>query len=179
MKYSQEEQDKILRKINTGVVGKRLQRHWDMIGTKTQWSKSKVMKELKNYTSLGDFAKNSNGAYLYAKRHNFLDEITLYLKRGKRVPYTLEEVKKIAKKYKTRGEFERGEDSTAWQWAQANGKLDEGCSHMIVFKRRLTKEQDFEIAKQCKTRTELYKLDSGAYSKAHKEKWLDELFPKK
>ena len=178
-KYSQKKQDQLLRKLNAGVVGKRKQKDWDRVSRLTVWNKEKVIEEIKKYTLLGDFAKDSNGAYLYAKRNNFLNEVTSYLKRGKRIPYTLEEVKNIAKKYKTRKEFERGKDSTAYQWAYANKKLDEICGHMVVLKKTLTKEQVFEIAKQCKTRNEFNELYRSAYQKAWRNKWLDELFPKK
>ena len=49
-KYSQEEQDQILRKINAGVIGKRKQGNWDQMAKVTTITKKQCIEEAKKYT---------------------------------------------------------------------------------------------------------------------------------
>lgn len=83
-----------------------------------------------------------------------------------------EVVSKIAKTYRTRGEFQLG-DKSAYLSAYTKGWLDDICSHMPK-PRVLDKEAVLKIASQFSTRGEFAINDDGAYKAARKKGWLDE-----
>ena len=175
MKYSQEEQNQILRKLNAGVIGKRPEWVWDRITLKQTWSKDKVMEVAKQYNNPEDFNKNEGGAVGYARRKGFYKEAISHM--DKKTHWDLESVKQITKLFKTRNEFGKSKEySGAYDWAKRNNKLDEVCIHMPKFYK--DKAYYYEIAKQYKTRGELSIHGKYAYKKARKSGWLDEWFPK-
>lgn len=174
-KYSQEEQDQILRKLNAGVIGKRKEWVWDRIVLKQTWSKDKVMEIAKKYNNQDDFRENEGGAAGFARRKEIWDEVTAHMHMKNK--WDLESVKQVAKLYKTRSDFGHSkEHGGAYDWAKRHKKLDEVCAHMPKFYK--DKEYYKNIALQYKTRGEFYKYGSYAYKKALKEGWLDEWFPK-
>jgi hypothetical protein len=174
-KYSQEEQDQILNKLNKGAIGKRKEWVWDRITLKQTWSKDKVLEVAKKYNNPDDFHTNEGGAAGYARRKDFWEEATAHM--DKRNEWDLNLVKQIAKLYKTRNDFAHSKPhSGAYDWAKRHNKLDEVCAHMSKFYK--DKAYYYEIAKQYKTRGEFWKYGSYAYKKANKEGWLDEWFPK-
>ncbi len=177
MKYTQEEQNQILRKLNTGAIGKRRQGVWDYIAAKTIWNKKSVINTAKLYKYYSKFNDDHNGAVMYATRNGFLDEATSHL--IKETQWDLEKVKEVAKLYKTRRKFALSKDKNAWQWARRNKKLDEVCAHMPKHINEVSKETIYQIAKNCKNPTALFNIKNSYYRKAKKEGWLKEWFPKK
>lgn len=174
-KYSQEEQNQILRKLNAGVIGKRKDWVWESVAVRQKWNKNKVIKIAKKITDLEEFASNYNGAFMFAKRNNFLEEVTSHMQRN--ATWDINSVKKVAKLYKTRLEFKDSKHYSAYQWALRNKKLD------IVFplkhKNQVSKDTIAKIAKNCKNVTQLYNIKNSYYKIAKREGWLDEWFPKK
>ena len=87
-----------------------------------------------------------------------------------------------AKKYKTRSEFEKCNQS-AYESARKNKWLDDyvwfekGIIIKALKQTKWNKETCFEEAQKYKTRTEFSKNCSGAYHVAIKNKWLDDFFP--
>jgi len=175
-KYSQKEQEQILRKLNEGIIGKRKQGTWDRIVKKTIFSKKSVLEIAKKYNTLQEFRVNSNGAFQYAERYNFLDELNL--ERKFNTDRNFESVKESAKQYNSRYEFQLG-DMPSYSKAQANGWLDEVCLHMVDKKIEYTFEMCKEIASQYSGRTEWATKHQNSYAKALRQEWVDIIFPKK
>jgi len=82
-----------------------------------------------------------------------------------------------ADKFITRGEFKKSLPS-AYLISLKNKWLDEICVHMIEIKKRKnywTKNMCKEEALKYKTRSEFFKKCVSAYSKSHKNGWLNEV----
>jgi hypothetical protein len=175
MKYSQEQQNQILSKINAGVVGTRKEWVWDRITIRTIWDKDKVINETKKYTLYDDFCEKSNGAYNYAKKYGFLEEVTSDL--IKKTFWNVDNASKVAKLYKTKGMFAKSKDKGGYRFLKKNNLLD------IYFPKKhvneVSKEAHYEVAKTCKTRSEFNSKKGSYYQKSLKKGWLDEWFPKK
>ncbi len=75
MKYSQEEQNQILRKINAGVIGKRKEGHWDQIAKITTVTKKDCIKSAKKYNTLKEWREAEYYHQNLAQRNNWTDEI--------------------------------------------------------------------------------------------------------
>ena len=139
----------------------------------------------KKYNRRQDFKNNDRNAYkaVSSRGKDFFNKVCAHMVGGKRVygTYTIEELKKRAKKFKSRGDFVKG-DKAAYHQARKMNILDEVCKHM----KRLVAEKWTEKSliafikkKKIKTRTQFNKEASGAYTAAWKMKILDKLFPKK
>jgi hypothetical protein len=128
-------------------------------------------KKYKNRTEFRQFALK----YLNkANELGILDE--LFSKRP--LKYTLEECKDVAKKCKDYVEFR---NTPHYQFCRTKGLLEEIQKVLPVkvkSNRGLTKEDIFEIASNCKSRSEFNIYDSTAYAKANELNIMDELFPK-
>lgn len=175
MKYTQEQQKQILSKLNAGVIGKRKDWNWDRIVINQKWNKNTVTEIAKKYNTLGDFEKNHSGAYQYAQRHNFLDEITSNL--AKKTFWNKDNALKAAKLYKTRTMFAKSKDKGAYRFLKKNNLLHKHFSKKHV--NEVSKKTHYKLAKTCKTRSEFNSKKTSYYQKALKEGWLDEWFPKK
>lgn len=95
--------------------------------------------------------------------------------------WTKERVFEEARKYKKRWDFGK-KCVSAYNVARKNGWLDEMDWFVEIIKPRgywNIKENVFEEARKYNTRNEFFKGCSRAYNVARKNKWLDELFPKK
>jgi predicted GIY-YIG superfamily endonuclease len=82
-----------------------------------------------------------------------------------------------ALKYNRRVDF-RKNSSGAYSAARLNNWLSQICLHMVRFSNPQgywTKEKCHEIALTCNTRHEFRLKSGGAYSAAHKKKWLDDI----
>lgn len=139
----------------------------------------------KKYNRRQDFKKNDVNAAMAARSRgrDFYNSICSHMTGGKRVygTYTIAELRKRAKKFKTRGEF-AAKDKAGYVQSRKMNVLDDVCKHMKrLSAEKWTKESLVKFVKQkkFKTRTEFKKKASGAYSAAWKMKLLDKLFPKK
>lgn len=139
----------------------------------------------KKYNRRQDFLKKDRNAAKAARcrGRDFYNSICSHMTGGKRVygTYTIAELRKRAKKFKTRSEFVK-KDTSAYHQSRKMGVLDDVCKHMKrVVAEKWTKESLIKFVKQkkFKTRTEFNKKASGAYTAAWKMKLLDKLFPKK
>lgn len=100
------------------------QRKWD--------SKEKCHAEALKYESRGEFQEKCDGAYTYALRHGFLDEICTHMTAKWVHVWNKETCKAEALKYNRRIDFQRGNDS-AYTYAMRHGFLDEICTHMTSY----------------------------------------------
>lgn len=91
--------------------------------------------------------------------------------------WTLEALKKEAKKYNSRSEFQN-KNSSAYSIAAKENLLDEICVHMNPLREApnyWTKEKCQERALLYKTKSDFKKHDGSAYTTAVREKWLNEI----
>ena len=99
-----------------------------------KWSNKDVChKEALKYQTRSEFQDKSNGAYTYAMRHDFLDEICNHMENHHEIKWNSKEAcAKEALKYKRRIDFARDSNS-AYTYALKHGFLDEICSHMTFY----------------------------------------------
>ncbi len=97
------------------------------------WDKSNISLAAKECSTLLEFKERYSSAYALCLRNGWsylLDDLI----RAYSVPHghwcVKENVKIAAKKYNTRSEFAKSEDSAAYNSAAKNGWIDEVCGHM-------------------------------------------------
>ena len=183
MKYSQEEQDKILRKLNAGVIGKRKQGNWDQMAKVTQYSKKDILKDALKFKTKWEWEKSNNPIVHAAKRMSVYEEATAHM--SKRNSRTFEFCEFEAKKYTERLRFFEG-NASAYIKAQQNGWLDDICKHMKPVSVTRSRGKVKWTYETCKTEAAKYdtrnKFQLGnqpAYKVSRVNKWLDDYFPKK
>ena len=93
------------------------------------WSFNKCKKEAKKYNTRSSFKTNSAGAYVAAKRNNWLDIICYHIKHKPNGYWSKDMCLKEAKKYKSRSEFAK-KCSGAYSSSLYKNWLNEICSHM-------------------------------------------------
>lgn len=141
------------------------------------------------YNSLSEWRLVDNTAYVYACRLGFLDKICVqngWPKQKSNGYWTKEKCVEDALQYKTRTEWQK-KSSTAFSKSKHNNWHDECCAHMEVKMKPhgyWTKEKCIEEAKRYKTKKEWQENSEASYTRAHKNKWIDEccehmLSPKK
>lgn len=98
------------------------------------WTKEKCKEVALKYNSRKYFKLGAQGAYLFCKRNNYLDELTPHMSRLVKPKgyWTKEKCKEVAKLCNSRSEFSK-KFSTAYKISTNNNWLDEICSHMIIF----------------------------------------------
>ena len=97
-----------------------------------KWTKADVLRKALGFETRNTFCKGEFGAYMYARRHGFLDEACKHMRQVHRPPNYFadyERCKAEAAKYNTRTAFHVGSCS-AYDHALSKGWLDEICSHM-------------------------------------------------
>ena len=111
---------------------------------------------------------------------NVLNVATAGSLGGSMIRWTKEKCLDEALKYESITEFQKG-SSGACASVRRNNWLDEATSHMVRKskpKGYWTKERCIEEVLKFKTKKEFRKKESGAYTIAHREGWIDDLFPK-
>jgi len=144
--------------------------------------KNNIINEAKKYKTRGEFRNKSCGAYRAAINHGYINELT-WLNKKKNVPngywQKKENVINEAKKYKTRGEFQKN-NVGAYESARKNKWFDEMNWFEKPKERKpkgywKNKENVINESKNFKTRSEFKFLSQRAYESARKNKWLDEM----
>lgn len=142
-----------------------------------KWTLEKLQAEAGKYTRRVDFQSGSVGAYLSARRQGLLDTLCTHMQEPATKAYTDEEIFEIAKKFKTRSEFQK--NSKAYSAAFSRGKdfVDKVCAHMTSVKKvqKHTKETAATDALKYKTKREWCVNDAGSYLAAVKNGWVDEV----
>ena len=176
MSYTQEDLDKALNNLKSGVLGTRKQGTWDFIAKKTgvsRFTKKSVIEEGSQYNTLGEFQKTHSSAYAYAKRYNLFSKMN-FKKVKRHEGFTKEQVHKIALEFNNRWDFQQG-DNPAYHWAQRNNLLDDICSHMKPQRKSWNKELVLQEAKKYPNSVEFKKHSGSAYMWAVKHKITKEL----
>jgi len=102
-----------------------------------KWTKEECTKEAQKYLYKKDFKKYSSGAYTSSIKNKWLDDITKHMisLRKSKDEWTLEECRDIAKKYKTRTEFNK-KSISAYRISLSNDWIADVCSHMNCYGNR-------------------------------------------
>lgn len=148
---------------------------------KTKWNKETCYEEAKKYSTRSEFKKGCSRAYKVACKNKWLDNYDWFVEVCKPMGYwSYETCYEEAKKYSTRTEFQKG-SSGAYAVARQNKWLDDYDWFKEVHKPNeyWTYEICYEEAKKYSKRSEFKRECGGAYVVAHKNGWMDELFPQK
>lgn len=136
--------------------------------------------EAKKYSTITDFAKGSGGAHHRAKANGWIRDYTWFadgIKRAaeSRVKWNYETCYELAKQCSQKSEM-KILNQRAYAVALQNGWFKDytWLSRASHKKGYWTKEKCMEEAKKYTTRTEFQDKSPSAYSKAQKEKWLDD-----
>jgi len=148
-----------------------------------KWSKENVFIESKKYRTKYDFERSCNRAYTLALKNGWLKEMTWLAATQKPNGYwnIKNNVFAEARKYTTRKSFQIGCGS-AYHSARKKRWLDEMDWLIVVEKPKgywNIKDNVFAEARKYQRKVDFQRGCSRAYQTARKNKWLDELFPKK
>jgi predicted GIY-YIG superfamily endonuclease len=159
----------VLNKNKTGGIG----------GGGVKWNIHTCEKEALKYISKTEFRAKSPSAYNAArKRLGCLNDICSHMIVTRKPPFywTFEHCKEEALKYKTRNEFCR-KSGSAYNIALNNGWLDVITMHMVGRKpnKYWTFDKCKEEALKYMKKNDFAKQSSGAYYRAFKNKWLNEI----
>ena len=96
-----------------------------------KWASKEICKiEAQKYKNRSEFQKKCVGAYTYAMRHGFLDEICQHMDYLWKEKWSDKNAcAKEARKYNRRIDFAKGSNS-AYTYAMKHGFLDDICTHM-------------------------------------------------
>lgn len=143
-----------------------------------KWDFNKVQTEALKYSTRNEFALKCYPAYNYARKNKILNKVCSHMVHPTPLrKWTLEPLKKEAKKYNSRSEFQ-SKNSSAYSIAAKENLLDEICVHMNPLREApnyWTKEKCQERALLYKTKSDFKKHDGSAYTTAVREKWLNEI----
>lgn len=148
------------------------------IAKSQKWDFNKVQTEALKYSTRNEFALKCYPAYNYARKNKILNKVCSHMVHPTPLrKWTLEALKKEAKKYNSRSEFQ-SKNSSAYSIAAKENLLDEICVHMNPLREApnyWTKEKCQERALLYKTKSDFKKHDGSAYTTAVREKWLNEI----
>jgi len=96
--------------------------------SKKKWTREACYEEAKKYTTVYEFSKGCGSAYYRARKEGWVKEYTWFVDGHKRdsqrrIKWTYETCRKESQKYKSRGEFSKG-NPPAYQVALKNKWLD-------------------------------------------------------
>jgi hypothetical protein len=140
--------------------------------SKKKWNYETCFEEAKKYTTKSEFHDGSNGAYQIACRNKWLKDYTWFEDGNqKRIKWTRESCYQEASKYKSRGEFVKGNQS-AYSKASQNGWLDDYT--WLSCRKEHTYEEVYEVAKKYEYKVDFMKNNRREYDAARSHGWLKE-----
>lgn len=144
-----------------------------------RWSRDVCEKLARRFTTLREFRlAHRTVPYVVSAKHGWLADITSHMTRDRKWRYwTFEKVKKVALRCRTRDDLSTRAGG-AFAAAKRNGWLDEVCKHMIPVSRPANywgKTTIADEAKKFPTRTKFRLGAGGAYHRARRSGWLDEV----
>ena len=100
--------------------------------SKMVWTKEKVIDDSLKYPNRSSWKLANAPAYSAARTRGWMDEATAHMTRLVKPNgyWTKDRILTSAKKYKTRTEWMRSNESAAYNIARKNGWMDEACKHM-------------------------------------------------
>ena len=144
---------KMLNKAKTGIgVGS--------VGC-NKWSKKKVIEVASQYNTKTELRRAYKGAYEYAVKNNFIDELFDNVNKS----WDDDGVREVASKCKNRKEFIK-KYKGAYCYAERNNLLDELFGKVIHWDENTV----IELALKCKSRGDFHKKYKNAYNYAYRKK---------
>jgi hypothetical protein len=173
MKYTQEEQDQILRKLNAGVVGKRKQGTWDRISKVSTRTKSDCIKSALKYNKKSDWEAAEQSMYTAAQKYGWMRECTTHMTDGFK-DWTKELVEEtLNDDLKSYGAYlQKYENLPA---LKRLGMVDVVRNKFGVYKPKVTLEYAREEALKHTTRKEFDKANNRVYQWSYRNKLLDDI----
>jgi hypothetical protein len=138
----------------------------------TVWTKEEVL-EIADGMKATEFREYHKGAYMFAFKNNFYNELNLIFEREK---WSREKIEDIAKNYNSKKEL-REENSTAYQNAVRGGYIDELFDNL---RSEWTKDKVLELIKNknIKTQADLRRIEPGALTHMYRNEYIHEVFQK-
>ncbi len=142
-------------------------------------TKESIQKSALKYKTISEFLKADPAAYHTAYRNSWLSDVCSHmtLLRKPNGWWTKNNIKKEAKKYKTKKDFSEN-CSTGYTTARSNGWLFDVCKHMRGVKMPRgywTKENLCTEALKYNTKSEFLRVNYLAYQIILKNNWLEDL----
>ena len=145
-------------------------------GRKVKWTKFKIKLEAKKYSNITEFSKKNYSAYSRASKLNLVNDIC----NRKYNKWTYANLESAAKKYKTKHDL-RVNDACAYEAMRIRGLLDvfykkdkKECQKSRY--KKWSYEQMESVAKNYKTKHDLYVNDKNAYEAIRRNHLLDKFF---
>lgn len=142
-----------------------------------KWNRETCFTEASKYNSIIEFVRGSAGAYNVARENGWLEDYTWFKRpEAYNKKWTRQKCAEEAKKYNTRGEFQKN-SSSAYNVASRNGWLDD---YTWLEKRESkpygywTREKCFDEALNYRSRKEFQESAPTAYGVARVSGWLDD-----
>jgi hypothetical protein len=171
--YSQEEQDQILDKLNTGIIGKRKQGTWDAIAKKKTITKTQCILEALKYTKKSDWETAHQSTYTTANKNGWIKECSAHMVDGFKtwtkelVEETLNDNLKSYREY-----LQKYENLHA---LKRLGMVDTVRSKFGVYKPKITLEYARKEALKYTTRKDFNEVNNRVYQWAYRNKVLDDI----
>ena len=172
-KYSQKEQEQILRRLNAGVIGKRKQGTWDRIAKVSTRTKSDCLKSALNHTRKSDWEAADQSMYTAAQKYGWMKECTAHMTNGFK-DWTKELVEEtLNDNLKSYGAYlQKYENLSA---LKRLGMVDVVRSKFGVYKPKVTLELAREEALKHNTRKAFNEANNRVYQWAYRNKVLDDI----
>lgn len=158
----------ILNRVKCGSLG--------ALGS-SKYSKEEVIKIASKYKSRTEFNKNDKGAYLFAYKNGWLDEVCTGMPKFKgREEPTEQEILTIIKKSKSKSEL-RSHHTAIWDRLVKMGRVEEFFPKKKSLAEEWSDKRIKEAVAKCENRTALMKKYRGAYMYLKSIGRLDEYYP--
>ena len=148
------------------------------------WTKERILEEASKYNSMVEFQRNAGGAYNTAYKNGWLPDVWnagFFERLCKPVGFwDLEHVLEEASKYNSMVEFKRNARG-AYAAARRNGWIPEVWAAGFFEQQKVvggywTKEHVLEEASKYSSMAEFQRNAGGAYTTAHKNGWLPDVW---
>ena len=140
--------------------------------SKKKWNYETCFEEAKKYTTKSKFHDGNNSAYSVACRNKWLKDYTWFEDGNqKRIKWTYKSCYQEAKKYKSRGEFAK-ENQTAYSKAKENKWLDDYT--WLSYRKEHTYEEVYEVARKYEYKVDFMKNNRREYDAARSHGWYDD-----
>ena len=170
-KYSQEEQNQILQKLNLGIIGKRKQGTWDAIAKKKTITKTQCLESSSKHNKKSDWELANQSHYTSAQKNGWFEECTAHMTDGFK-NWTKELVEEtLNENFESYKEYLETYNNLAA--LKRLGMVDIVRSKLGVYDNRSLEELFIE-AKKYTTKKEFNNTDNHAYQRLYTKGMLDE-----
>jgi len=139
------------------------------------WTKEHCYEEAKKYSTISEFKKNNNAAYVQARKNGWIDDYDWFIRKSKQSGYwTKEHCYEEAKKYLRISDFIKNSGGAYKQANQNNWIKDYNWFLPSITKKKWNYETCKEEALKYASLSEFRKENQSAYNVANKNKWIND-----